>query len=83
MYRHDLFVAARVVNNIEKELMQSAWEQWVVDEHRKCRIVEGLVLDDLKENSTQTSTEVKNWYEDYCTSCGNEYQRVVKNRAMS
>jgi hypothetical protein len=83
-HRHDLYVAARVVNSIEKELMQSAWEQWVAEEHRRCKLVEALVLDDLanlKERANDTAgtnTEVRGWYEEYCTSCGNEYQKVVR-----
>jgi hypothetical protein len=76
-YRHDLLVAVRVVNGIEKELMQAAWEQWVVDENRRCRVVEGLVLEDeTEQNSTNTSGEVKSWYDEYCASCREEYTKM-------
>ncbi|KIX04684.1 uncharacterized protein Z518_05554 [Rhinocladiella mackenziei CBS 650.93] len=75
-YRHDLFVAARVVNGMEKELMQGAWEQWVVDENRRCRAVEGLVLDDADQNSTTVNEDVRSWYDDYCASCRNEYVKI-------
>ena len=59
----------RVVNGIERELMQAAWEQWVTDENKRCRVVEGLVLGDATQNSTDMSEEVRNWYDEYCASC--------------
>lgn len=75
-YRHDLFVAVRVVNSIEKELVQSAWQQWVIDENRRCQVVEGLVLHDVERNSSTHSAEVQNWYDEYCTSCHDEYLKL-------
>ncbi|EXJ71798.1 uncharacterized protein A1O5_05608 [Cladophialophora psammophila CBS 110553] len=74
--RHDLLVAVRVVNSIEKELMQAAWEQWIVDEHRRCQIVEGLVLNDPTQNSTDVADDLKQWYDEYCTSCSDEYMKI-------
>ncbi|KAF4452256.1 putative Snf1p protein kinase interacting protein (SIP3 protein) [Fusarium austroafricanum] len=35
-YRHDLLVAMRVVNSIEREMLQSEWENWLVDEKFLC-----------------------------------------------
>ncbi|KAF5006885.1 hypothetical protein FDECE_6762 [Fusarium decemcellulare] len=35
-YRHDLLVAMRVVNSIEREMLQSEWENWLVDEKSLC-----------------------------------------------
>nr|KAK5438293.1 SNF1-interacting protein [Exophiala xenobiotica] len=77
-YRHDLLVAVRVVNGIEKELMHAAWEQWVVDESRRCRVVEGLVLDhaDAADNATDVSEDVRSWYDEYCASCRDEYMKI-------
>lgn len=76
-YRHDLSVAVRVVNSIEKELVQSAWLQWVGDENRRCRMVEGLVLSNEGEsNGTIKSAEVQDWYNEYCTSCRDEYGKL-------
>ncbi|KIW31892.1 uncharacterized protein PV07_03480 [Cladophialophora immunda] len=74
--RHDLLVAVRVVNSIEKQMMQAAWEQWVVDEHRRCQVVEGLVLNDLEQNYTDIGDDLKGWYDEYCTSCSNEYMKM-------
>lgn len=35
-YRHDLLVAMRVVNSIEREVVHSEWENWLVDESVRC-----------------------------------------------
>lgn len=73
LQRHDLLVAVRVVNSVERELMLAAWEQWVVDEHRRCQAVEGLVLNDSSPNSTG---ELRGWYDEYCNSCNDEYTKL-------
>jgi hypothetical protein len=83
-YRHDLLVAMRVVNRIENELLQTEWERWVMTEHRRCRQVEGLLK--RWENGTSVlvpdtlvsrGMEVQKWYDDYCTSCGDEHDKRV------
>ncbi|KAI9703570.1 MAG: SNF1-interacting protein [Candelina mexicana] len=35
-YRHDLLVAMRVVNNVEREMVRAEWENWLLDENLKC-----------------------------------------------
>lgn len=75
-YRHDLFVAVRVVDSVEKELVRSAWQQWLVEENRRCQVVEGLVLYDAERNSTGHSADVQSWYDEYCTSCRDEYLKL-------
>jgi hypothetical protein len=74
--RHDLMVAVRVVNSIEKELLSAAWEEWVLAEHRRCQVVEGLVLNDLSQNNTTVGDELQSWYDEYCTSCRDEYTKI-------
>lgn len=49
-YRHDLLVAMRVVNSIEKEMIQSEWENWVADENLRCEQVKMMLSD--KNGST-------------------------------
>ena len=44
VYRHDLLVAMRVVNSIEREVVRTEWERWVGSERRRCRQL-GAVLD--------------------------------------
>ena len=68
-YRHDLMVAMRVVNGVEREVVKSEWEGWVKSEARRCRAVEGLVSDN--------STEVGGWYDQYCRSCRDEAGKLT------
>lgn len=42
-YRHDLLVAMRVVNSIEREMVQSEWENWLADEMLRCDQVKALL----------------------------------------
>jgi hypothetical protein len=83
-YRHDLLVAMRVVNSIEKEVLQTEWERWVKTEDRRCRQVEGLLKD--SENGTNIlmpdglasrGNDIQRWYDDYCVSCRNEHDKLV------
>ena len=42
-YRHDLLVAMRMVNSVEKEVVRSGWENWVQGEKGRCDQVAGLI----------------------------------------
>lgn len=42
-HRHDLLVALRLVNRVEKEVLQAEWERWVLQESRRCQAL-GSVL---------------------------------------
>lgn len=74
-YRHDLLVAIRVVNRVEREIVLSEWEYWLHIEERKCSQVEAL----LQQNKSAGQGHV-NMLEDvderlgadfaqYCASC--------------
>lgn len=54
-YRHDLLVAMRVVNSIEKEMIQSEWENWLADENLRCEQVK-MMLTDRSINGSSSST---------------------------
>lgn len=54
-YRHDLLVAMRVVNNIEKEMIQSEWENWLADENLRCEQVK-MMLSDKSSNGSSSSS---------------------------
>ncbi|EEQ83720.2 SipA3 [Blastomyces dermatitidis ER-3] len=45
IYRHNLLVALRVVNRIEKEVIQAEWERWLHQETQKCQVIEILLND--------------------------------------
>ncbi|OJJ47665.1 hypothetical protein ASPZODRAFT_1740489 [Penicilliopsis zonata CBS 506.65] len=88
MYRHDLVVALRVVNSIEREVIQSEWERWLREEMRRCRQVETLLnRDELESGSAEAGHEifaehtdgVREWYEMYCASCRREQEHVDRS----
>jgi|SRR5579862_9590498 len=49
-YRHDLLVAMRVINNVEREILAVEWENWLIDENTRCGQLEDL----LRENRTSS-----------------------------
>ena len=84
-YRHDLLVAMRVVNSVEKEVLTAEWEKWVLHENRRCRQVEAM----LGRNAThdgkgvQKMVDAKAWYDDYCGSCRAEQERLTENLGLA
>lgn len=96
MYRHDLLVALRVVNSIEKEVIRNEWESWLGREIRRCRQIEPLLqsghgqhdMDNANVRAGEMARgvfadhteEVKKWYETYCRSCREEHEHVEKTR---
>lgn len=90
LYRHNLLVALRVVNSIEREIIQSEWERWLRQEIRRCRQVEVLLgkedsdgeMAEMPMGETvfaELTEDVKQWYGKYCTSCRNEQELVEKS----
>lgn len=93
-YRHSLLVALRVINSIEKEVIQNEWERWLREELRRCRQVEILLGGNASEDETdmeaakaaqaerifaENAGSVKQWYDRYCSSCQLEQEQVKKN----
>lgn len=82
-YRHDLLVAMRIVNSVEREMVQSEWETWLADENGRCSQVKMLLLEakrnyDNKNPSAPASTHqldpqqiatLAEWHRSYCGSC--------------
>lgn len=54
-YRHDLMVAMRVVNNVEREMLRAEWENWLLDENARCKQVQLI----LREHRTNPSPNKK------------------------
>lgn len=50
-YRHDLLVAMRVVNSVEREMMQSEWETWLANENSLCDELSHVL--GMKEEQTE------------------------------
>ncbi|KAL7789210.1 hypothetical protein V8C43DRAFT_316338 [Trichoderma afarasin] len=53
MYRHDLLVAMRVVNSVEREMLQSEWENWLENEKSLCDNLEEMLHDDKGRSSSK------------------------------
>ena len=45
-YRHDLLVAMRLVNNVEREMLKAEWENWLLDENTRCKQVHMMLRED-------------------------------------
>ena len=85
--RHDLFVAMRVINSIEQEMVQAEWENWLVEESVKCKQLGRMIQQNgtellnahgdgngqhvLAGMHNRTET-IRAWHEDHCGSCSNE-----------
>lgn len=84
--RHELLVAMRVVNSIEREMVQAEWETWLLEESVKCKQLGAMIRQNSTElvagksdhNQKTTRTEqIKIWHQRYCESC-NEDQQVIE-----
>ncbi|EAW08196.1 putative transcription factor SipA3 [Aspergillus clavatus NRRL 1] len=88
-YRHNLLVALRVVNSIEREVIQGEWERWLRQELRRCHQVEVLLGKGDKDAETdehagqagqtvfaELADDVEQWYDKYCTSCQIEQKQL-------
>ncbi|KAL9611204.1 MAG: hypothetical protein Q9167_004152 [Letrouitia subvulpina] len=80
-YRHELLVAMRVVNSIEREVLKAEWEKWLLSENGKCKQI-GKMLDErdslLPHDSGGKKHDPKTlriWHSNYCSSCSREQAR--------
>lgn len=88
-YRHDLLVALRVVNSIEREMIQAEWEHWLKMENRNCQRLEIVIrenrTEDLRSNSQYSAGkgkfchqgQIRAWHKSYCESCSHEHIRQL------
>ncbi|KAI1460736.1 hypothetical protein F4805DRAFT_374009 [Annulohypoxylon moriforme] len=67
-YRHDLIVAMRTVNSVEREVVRAEWENWLLDENHRCEQVEA------KRRNLQA------WHEEYCGSCKADREALIQER---
>ncbi len=56
-YRHDLMIAMRVVNSVEREMMKAEWENWLLDENTRCRQLQIMMLRDHRTTAIQQGTD--------------------------
>ena len=88
-YRHDLLVALRVVNRIERDVVLAEWEDWVRAEEKKCAQVESMLRRQRKQKQKQKAikgggdadveeldAELGVEFAEYCASCRGEVGRL-------
>lgn len=93
-YRHDLLVAMRVVNSIEREMVQSEWENWLADETQRCGQLKMLLQEEGGESKAKGASQQKvlggeenqrrqklqAWHESYCGSCQLDQKALAATR---
>lgn len=92
-YRHDLVVAMRIVNGVEREVIQSEWENWLADENVRCEQARSMLREsDAAEGEGLRKSQhvlepkrrdnLRRWHEEYCGSCLAD-QRVLMGERNS
>ena len=76
-YRHDLLVAMRVVNSIEREVVQAEYEDWLMVENSRCKQLKAAIGANRTELHGDRLIEIEHWQGEYCDSCGVEERRVL------
>ncbi|TKX23540.1 hypothetical protein C1H76_4052 [Elsinoe australis] len=85
-YRHDLLVALRVVNKVEKEVVRSAWEDWVNEESERCDRMKKLLGDGQTDTPKGGKKKDKRWkqvdqeLDKYCQGCRLESDALSAKR---
>ncbi|KAH9882861.1 hypothetical protein J1614_000227 [Plenodomus biglobosus] len=74
-HRHDLLVALRVVNRIEKEVVEAEYENWLLDETHKCSRV-GALLEEAGGKGKERQVEA--WVKGYCGDCKSSLESIEK-----
>lgn len=58
-YRHDLLVALRLVNSVERELVQTEYENWVHEESKNCAQIGTLLASTRVEKHNLNATGIE------------------------
>ena len=75
----------RLINSLEKEMLQAEWENWLFDENDTCEELIELTSgmdDDISARSHNLSSSGKqldSWFTGYCNSCAAEKERTMKS----
>lgn len=75
-HRHDLLVALRVVNRIEKEVVEAEYEHWLLDETHKCDRIGAMI----EGSGKGKEKEVEAWVKGYCGDCRSSLDSVKEAR---
>jgi len=93
-YRHDLLVAMRVVNSLERNMVHAEWDNWLFEETSRCKQAL-FVLSNRKpltgsvgQNSASEGddrgerSETAKWLSEYCDSCNRERSEFDAGRRL-
>ncbi|KAK4636323.1 hypothetical protein CLAFUW4_01433 [Fulvia fulva] len=87
--RHDLLVALRVVNHVEKDIVLAEWEEWVRAEGKKCAKVEGMLRrrhkaqqDGKVRSDADLDAELGSEFAEYCRSCRLELGQLMNGTSL-
>jgi hypothetical protein len=67
----------RVVNRIEKEVVEAEYENWLLDEVHKCSKV-GALLEEAGKKGKEKQVEA--WVKGYCGDCEKSLKGVKEGR---
>lgn len=96
-HRHDLLVALRVINSIERGMVDAEWEGWLEEENMKCKHMKTLMRQNRTAPSdsgeqggqqpsgmgSQDRTRIMSWHGVYCGSCAQEKELLVAKQVES
>ncbi|TQS36881.1 hypothetical protein Golomagni_02660 [Golovinomyces magnicellulatus] len=57
-YRHNILIAMRLVNQIEKGLIRAEWDNWLFDENIRCKKVTLLLREDTEASSEENRRKI-------------------------
>ena len=81
-YRHDLLVAMRVVNSIDREVVQAEYEDWLLGENRRCSLLQDAIAGNRTEHISGRLSDIKDWQIEYCRSCEVEATQLSPDEAL-
>jgi hypothetical protein len=76
--RHELLVSLRVVNSVEKEVVNGEWMNWLNEEMHRCDHAGRVLANATDEDSRRRAGDIAN-LRDYCRDC-NRIWGDVKQR---
>ncbi|PKS12925.1 hypothetical protein jhhlp_000266 [Lomentospora prolificans] len=85
-YRHDLLVAMRIVNSVEREMLQSEWENWLVDENSRCDHLRSVLKagsDAGGDVDSERRERARAWVEGYCGSCWKDMGALREEKRLA
>src|ERR1051325_11271391 len=80
--RYDLLLTFRLINSIDKRLLESEYVNWLLDERAKCNKARWMLLkDDLlseRKNNTDVENDDSSSYDNENHDHKSEYNSIVK-----